>query len=72
MNKIFAILNVFRRLGSNTMGKLSCILEDLLCLSYYSILNYIELYQACIYNNNIIIEESNYINNILKNSYHCV
>jgi hypothetical protein len=38
-----------------------CILEDLLCLqSYYSILNYIEQYHACIYNNNIIIEESNY------------
>ena len=38
-----------------------CILEDELCLSYYSILNYIELYHACIYNNNKIIEESNYL-----------
>jgi hypothetical protein len=42
-----------------------CILEDVLCLSYYSILNYIELYHACIYNNNIIIEEA-IIYNILK------
>jgi hypothetical protein len=38
-----------------------CIFEVLLCLSYYSILNYIELYHACIYNNNIILEESNYL-----------
>jgi hypothetical protein len=53
-------VNVFRSLGSNTMGKLS--LYSRRHIVSISLLNP-QLYRAisCIYMNNIIIEESNYL-----------